>query len=130
MDEKSILQELLKLNFLEINNLILNLEKELNITPGFAFSTNNTSDVEETKDNTKVENILPTVEIILKSIAPDKKISVLKTIKTLLNIGLKETKEIVDNLPKKLKETNDEKEINELKNSIEQAGGVVELKKL
>lgn len=130
MTEKNILQEILTLNFLEINNLILSLEKELNITSGYTVSANDLSEDEKNKEVVVLDNSSAKVEVILKSISSDKKISVLKTIKNLLNLGLKESKEIVDNLPKTLKETIDEKEANELKTSIEQAGGIIELKKL
>lgn len=130
MIENNILQEILTLNFLEINNLILSLEKELNLTPGYTFSTNDLSEDEKNKEVVVLANDSAKVEVVLTSISSDKKISVLKTIKNLLNLGLKESKEIVDNLPKTLKEAIDEKEANELKASIEQAGGIIELKKL
>src|SRR5690606_14597037 len=130
MNEKNLLEEILTLNFLEINNLILNLENKLNIDSSLVLSANNPVSNENNKDIVDSDNNSIKLEIILTAINPDKKISVLKTIKNLLNLGLKESKEIVDNLPKKLKETVDEKEANELKSSIEQAGGVVELNRL
>lgn len=130
MTEKNILQEILTLNFLEINNLILNLENELNIIPGYGNYIDKSPVNEDHKETATLDNSTTKIEIILNSILSDKKISVLKTIKNLLNLGLKESKEIVDNLPKILKETTDEKEANELKSSIEQAGGVVELNRL
>lgn len=130
MNEKNLLEEILTLNFLEINNLILNLENKLNIDSSLVLSANNPVSNENNKDIVDSDNNSIKLEIILTAINPDKKISVLKTIKNLLNLGLKESKEIVDNLPKKLKETVDEKEAKELKNNIEQAGGVVDLIKI
>src|SRR3546814_19099719 len=56
-------------------------------------------------DKTVVSENSQKIEIILTSIKPDKKISVLKAVKSLLNLGLKESKEIVENLPHKIKET-------------------------
>lgn len=130
MNEKNLLEEILTLNFLEINNLILNLENKLNIDSSLVLSANSPVSNENNKDIVDSDNNSIKLEIILTAINPDKKISVLKTIKNLLNLGLKESKEIVDNLPKKLKETVDEKEAKELKNNIEQAGGVVDLIKI
>lgn len=130
MEEKNILDQILTLNFLELNKLILNLESKLNIDSTFSLATNITSEDELKKEKLESDKSSFKLEVILTSIKPDKKISVLKTVKTLLNLGLKESKEIVDNLPKTLKDTVNEEEAKELKNTIEEAGGIVELKKI
>lgn len=130
MEEKNILNQILTLNFLELNKLILNLESKLNIDSTFSLTTNITSEDELKKEKLESDKSSFKLEVILNSIKPDKKISVLKTVKTLLNLGLKESKEIVDNLPKTLKDTVNEEEAKELKNTIEEAGGIVELKKI
>jgi len=130
MEEKNILDQILTLNFLELNKLILNLESKLNIDSTFSLTTNITSEDELKKEKLESDKSSFKLEVILTSIKPDKKISVLKTVKTLLNLGLKESKEIVDNLPKTLKDTVNEEEAKELKNTIEEAGGIVELKKI
>src|SRR5690606_4696552 len=130
MEEKNILDQILTLNFLELNKLILNLESKLNIDSTFSLTTNITSEDELKKEKLESDKRSFKLEVILTSIKPDKKISVLKTVKTLLNLDLKESKEIVDNLPKTLKDTVNEEEAKELKNTIEEAGGIVELKKI
>ena len=56
------------------------------------------------------------------------KIAVIKVIKELLGLGLKEAKDLVDGAPKTLKEGVKKVEAEELKKKIETAGGKVELK--
>ena len=56
------------------------------------------------------------------------KISVIKAIKEVLNLGLKEAKDLVDGAPSVLKEGMKKEEAEALKKKIEEAGGKVELK--
>lgn len=58
----------------------------------------------------------------------DKKINVIKTVRQVTNLGLKEAKELVDNLPKAVKEGVSKEEADELKTQFEDAGAQVELK--
>jgi large subunit ribosomal protein L7/L12 len=125
---KFLSENILSLNFIEINDLIKELENKLNIKTDL-ISTLNQKTVTENDKTASSENPQK-IEIILTSIKPDKKISVLKAVKSLLNTGLKESKEIVENLPHKIKETTIIKESEDLKEQLETAGGVIELKKI
>lgn len=125
---KKLSESILSLNFIEINDLVKELENKLNIQSDL-ISTLNQKTVTETDKTITSENSQK-IEIILTSIKPDKKISVLKAVKSLLSIGLKESKEIVENLPHKIKETTISKESEDLKEQLETAGGIIELKKL
>ena len=58
----------------------------------------------------------------------DKKINVIKMVREVTSLGLKEAKELVDNLPKAVKEGVDKDEAEELKAKFEEAGAQVELK--
>jgi len=60
--------------------------------------------------------------------AGDKKIQVIKEVRALTSLGLKEAKDLVDNAPKPVKEGIDREEAEKLKAEIEEAGGSVELK--
>jgi large subunit ribosomal protein L7/L12 len=67
-------------------------------------------------------------DVILKAVAADKKIQVIKEIRAITGLGLKEAKDLVDGAPKPVKEgvTKDESEA--MKKQIEAAGGTVEIK--
>ena len=66
-------------------------------------------------------------DVILKS-AGAAKLAVVKLVKELTGLGLKEAKEIVDKAPAPLKEKVSKEEANSLKTQLEEAGAEVELK--
>jgi large subunit ribosomal protein L7/L12 len=67
-------------------------------------------------------------DVVLKSVPADKKIAVLKEVRTATGLGLKEAKDLVEGAPKTVKEAVAKEEAEKLKKAIEAAGGVVELK--
>jgi len=66
-------------------------------------------------------------DVILKS-AGQAKINVIKAVRAITDLGLKEAKELVDSAPKAIKESISESEANEVKTQLEEAGAEVELK--
>lgn len=68
-----------------------------------------------------------TFEVILSSCG-DKKIQVLKVVREITGLGLKEAKELVDAAPKPVKQGVKKEEAEEIKKKLEAQGGVVELK--
>jgi large subunit ribosomal protein L7/L12 len=66
-------------------------------------------------------------DVILSS-AGDKKINVIKVVREVTGLGLKEAKELVDSAPKPIKEGIAKKDAEELKAKLEEAGAIVELK--
>jgi large subunit ribosomal protein L7/L12 len=68
-----------------------------------------------------------TVDVILTA-AGDKKIQVIKVVRSATGLGLKEAKALVDEAPKPVKEGIEREEADKLKAELEEAGGTVELK--
>jgi len=66
-------------------------------------------------------------DVILAS-AGDKKIGVIKVVRELTGLGLKEAKDLVDNAPKAVKEAVSKEEAEEIKAKLEEAGASVEVK--
>ncbi|MBD3246817.1 MAG: 50S ribosomal protein L7/L12 [Candidatus Omnitrophica bacterium] len=60
--------------------------------------------------------------------AGSNKIAVIKEVRSITDLGLKEAKELVDSAPKELKENTTKEDAEEIKKKIEAAGGTVELK--
>ena len=60
--------------------------------------------------------------------AGQSKINVIKVVRTITGLGLKEAKELVDSAPKAVKEGASKTEADELKTQLEEAGASVELK--
>ena len=66
-------------------------------------------------------------DVVLTS-AGDKKIQVIKVVRELTGLGLKEAKDLVDGAPKSVKEGISKEEAESVKQKLEEAGGVIELK--
>ncbi len=66
-------------------------------------------------------------DVILES-PGDKKIQVIKVVRAITGLGLKEAKEMVDSAPKPIKEAVSKEEAESVKNQLEEAGGVVAVK--
>ncbi len=66
-------------------------------------------------------------DVILQS-AGDKKINVIKVVREITSLGLKEAKELVDNAPKPIKEGVSKEEAEQIKAKLEEAGATVEVK--
>ncbi|MFM7142432.1 MAG: 50S ribosomal protein L7/L12 [Alphaproteobacteria bacterium] len=64
--------------------------------------------------------------VVLKT-AGDKKIQVIKVVRELTGLGLKEAKDLVDGAPKPVKEGVSKAEAEDMKKKLEEAGGVIEL---
>jgi large subunit ribosomal protein L7/L12 len=110
------------MSVLDLHELVKLLEKKFGVSAaavavaGAAAGAD--AGAEEEKDSFTVE----------LSAVGDQKIAVIKAIKAALGLGLKEAKELVDGAPSILKEEVKKEEAEELKKSIEEAGGKVELK--
>ncbi|MGK5594860.1 MAG: 50S ribosomal protein L7/L12 [Parachlamydiaceae bacterium] len=69
-------------------------------------------------------------QVTLESVPQDKKIGVIKVVREITGLGLKEAKDLVDGAPKVLKESSPKEEANSIKKKVEEAGAKVSLKGL
>ncbi len=68
-------------------------------------------------------------QVILEGLTdPSKKINVIKEVRAITNLGLKEAKDLVEGAPKPVKETAPKDEANAIKKKLEEAGAKVSLK--
>lgn len=68
------------------------------------------------------------VNVILASVPADKKIAVLKEVRAITGLGLKEAKDLVDGAPKAIKENVKKEDAEAIKKQLEAAGATVEIK--
>jgi large subunit ribosomal protein L7/L12 len=68
-----------------------------------------------------------TFNVVLKAFAADKKIGIIKEVRALTGLGLKEAKDLVEGAPKTVKENVSKDEANAAKKQLEDAGATVEL---
>ena len=111
-------------NMMEISELIGEIEEKFGVTaaaPVAAVAAAPTADGGGASDE-KDE-----FDVMLTS-AGQSKINVIKVVRTITGLGLKEAKELVDSAPKAVKEGASKTEADELKTQLEEAGASVELK--
>jgi len=123
-DLKKFAEELVNLTVKEVNELAQILKEEYGIEPAAAAvaiaAGPVAAAVEEVEEKTQFD-------VILKAAGPNK-LAVVKLVKELTSLGLKEAKELVDAAPKPVKEAVSKDEAEGLKKSLEEAGAEVEVK--
>lgn len=126
-DLKEIAETLVNLSVKEANELADLLKEEYGIEPAggavaVAAPAGGEGDGEEAAAEEQTE-----FDVILKS-PGSAKLQVVKVVKNLIGVGLKEAKEMVDGAPSPLKEGIPKDEAENLKSQVEEAGGEVEIK--
>ena len=119
-DLKQFAEQLVNLTVKEVNELATILKDEYGIEPAAAavvVAAGGAAEVEEQTEFT----------VVLKD-AGASKLAVVKAVKELTGLGLKEAKDLVDSTPSNVKEGVSKEEAEGLKKSLEEAGAVVELK--
>ncbi len=119
---KKLVEEVEKMTVLELHELVKVLEERFGVSaqavavaaPGAGGADGGDSEQDSF-----------TVEL---SGTGDKKIAVIKAVKEILGLGLKDAKDMVDGVPSVLKEGAKKEEAEEMKKKIEEAGGAVTLK--
>jgi large subunit ribosomal protein L7/L12 len=121
---KKIVEEIEKMSVLDLSELVKLLEEKFGVSAQMAVAPA-ASGAGEVSAESEVQDVLKTVE--LKN-SGDQKIQVIKVIRDVLEMGLKEAKELVDAAPKVVKEGLKSDEAEELKKKLEEAGATVEVK--
>jgi large subunit ribosomal protein L7/L12 len=123
-DLKALAEELVNLTVKEVNELAGILKSEYGIEPAAAAVAVAASSGPAEEAEAAVQTQF---DVILKS-AGQSKLAVVKLVKELTGLGLKEAKEVVDAAPKAIKEKVSKDEAEGLKSQLEEAGAEVELK--
>ena len=124
MSVESILESIEKLTLLEAAELVKAMEEKFGVSaaapvavaaaPAAAAAPADDADAE--------------VNVILASVPADKKIAVLKEVRAITGLGLKEAKDLVDGAPKAIKEGVKKEEAEAIKKQLEEAGATIEIK--
>jgi len=124
-DLEKIVEELSSLTLLEAAELTKMLEEKWGVSAAAPVAmgmmpTGMAVAVEEEEEKTEFD-------VILKEVGP-KKINVIKEVRALTNLGLKEAKDVVDGAPSTIMEAVGKEAAEEAKVKLEEAGAVVEIK--
>ncbi|MFD1816198.1 large subunit ribosomal protein L7/L12 [Pseudarcicella hirudinis] len=125
-DLKAFAEQLVNLTVKEVNELATILKDEYGIEPAAAAPVMVAGGAAAGGDAEAVVE-KTSFDVILKE-AGANKLAVVKLVKDLTGLGLKEAKELVDGAPKAVKEGVAKDEAEGLKKSLEEAGAVVEVK--
>ncbi len=123
MDKNTLLEWLDKATALELNEVVKAIEEKFGVSAAAVASAGPAAGAGA--DAAVDENAA--VKVVLAS-AGEQKIAVMKVVKEVLGLGLKDAKDLVDAAPSTLKEGMKKEEANALKKQIEEAGGKVEFK--
>ena len=118
-----VLDYLEKANMLEVSELISEIEDKFGVTAAAPVAVAAAPDAGEAA----VEEEKDSFDVVLNS-AGEKKIQVIKVVRTITELGLKEAKDLVESAPKPIKEGVAKAEAEEMKTKLEEAGATVELK--
>jgi large subunit ribosomal protein L7/L12 len=121
-----ILEKIEKMSVLELADLVKALEEKFGVTAAMPVAipanAGGAAAAEEVKEEEQTD-----FEVVLKEVGPNK-IKVIKEIRTITALGLKESKDLVDGAPNTVKEHVDKKEAEGIKEKLEAVGAVVEIK--
>jgi large subunit ribosomal protein L7/L12 len=124
-DLKAFAEQLVNLTVKEVNELAKILKEEYGIEPAAAAVAVAAGPAAASAAEEPAEK--STFDVILKS-AGQAKLAVVKLVKELTSLGLKEAKELVDAAPKAIKEGISKDEANALMTQLKEAGAEVEIK--
>ena len=123
MTKEQILEAIENMTVLELSELVKALEEKFGVSaaaPVAVAAAAPAAAAEAAEEKTEFD-------VILQSVG-DKKINVIKVVREITGLGLKEAKDLVDNAPKPVKEGISKEQAEEIKAKLEEAGATVEIK--
>lgn len=120
MSKEQILEAIKGMTVLELNDLVKAIEEEFGVTAAAPVAVVAGGAAAAVEEKTEFDVIL--------SSAGASKINVIKVVREITGLGLKEAKDLVDNAPKPLKEKVSKEEADSIKAKLEEAGASVEVK--
>ena len=121
---EDVLKYLEEANMIEISELVKDIEDKFGVTAAVPVAAAAAGGAAEGAAEGGEQS---SFNVVL-SAAGQSKISVIKVVREITSLGLKEAKELVDSAPKAIKEGVDKDEAESLKSQLEEAGATVELK--
>jgi large subunit ribosomal protein L7/L12 len=120
MTQEQIIEAVKNMTVLELNDLVKAIEEEFGVTAAAPVAVVGGAAGAVAEEKTEFDVILAS--------AGDQKIKVIKAVREITGLGLKEAKELVDNTPKPIKEAVSKEEAEEAKAKLEEVGAGVEVK--
>nr|YP_009105937.1 ribosomal protein L12 [Gloeotilopsis sterilis]AIT94782.1 ribosomal protein L12 [Gloeotilopsis sterilis] len=123
-----IIEKLKSITLLEAAELVSQIEETFGVDASAPTGGGFMLPVSDTSNNQKeVIEEKTTFDVIIEDVASDKRVAVLKIIRNLTSLGLKEAKEFTTSLPKAIKESVSKEEAETAKQQLEEAGAKVKI---
>nr|QCI07781.1 ribosomal protein L12 [Pleonosporium borreri] len=125
----NIIEELKSLTLLEAAELVKQIEDVFNVdtssvaNTGVVMMSQGDENSQEDQKDEKTE-----FDVVLEAVPAAKKIAILKSVRAITELGLKEAKALVDDVPKAIKEGASKEEAESTKQQLEEAGAKVSIK--
>jgi large subunit ribosomal protein L7/L12 len=124
--KEEVLEAISKMSVMDLVELISEMEEKFGVTAAAPVAVAAAPAAGDSEDSASGDEQTE-FEVILQG-AGDNKIAVIKAVRSITGLGLKDAKDIVEGAPKSLKESVSKEEADEMKNQLEEAGASVELK--
>jgi large subunit ribosomal protein L7/L12 len=124
---EKMMEEIKGMTVLELNELVKALEDEFGVSAAAAAPVMMAGAVPGAAAAAEATEEKTDFDVVLNSVG-DKKINVIKAVREVTALGLKEAKELVESAPAKIKEGVNKEEAEEIKKKFEEAGAQVEIK--
>ena len=131
MSEKinNIIEDLKSLTLLEAAELVKQIEEIFGVdTSAVAGAGMVVMPADSDSSSSKEEEEKTEFDVILEDVPAPKKITILKVVRSLTSLGLKEAKELVESVPKPIKESTSKEDAEEIKSKLEEVGAKVIIK--
>ena len=125
VSKEDILQTLSNMTIMEVVDLIAAMEEKFGVSAAAAVAAAPAAAAGDAGADAAAEK--DEFDVVLTSFC-DKKVAVIKAVRTITGLGLKEAKDMVESAPTTVKEAANKAESEELKKQLEEAGASVELK--
>lgn len=125
----NIIEELKSLSLLEAADLVKQIEETFGVdasvssTSGVVMMPAESSEASSDESEEQTE-----FDVILEEVPAPKKITILKVVRSLTSLGLKEAKELVESTPKLIKESTSKEDAEEIRSKLEEVGAKVSIK--
>lgn len=120
MSNEQLIETISKMTVLDLANLVKELEEKFGVSAAPVAVAGAAGPAAAVEEKTEFDVVLAD--------SGDKKINVIKEVRAITGLGLKEAKDIVEGAPKTLKEACSKEEAEDIKKKLEAAGAKVELK--
>jgi large subunit ribosomal protein L7/L12 len=125
MNREEILNAVAEMSVLELSEMIKDMEEKFGVSAAAAVAV--AAPAGGAGGDAGVAEEKTEFDVVLTSFG-DKKVGVIKAVRAITGLGLKEAKDLVESAPSAIKEGISKDEVEDIKKQLEEAGGTVEVK--